>query len=403
MRQPWRWLALVLAAAALLYGAGAIWFGTSVPVHAISRSTLVQTIVASGRVETPRRVDIGSEITAAVADIPVAEGQLVKAGQLLIALNDSEAQATLDQARAAVRQARVRLTQIREVALPLAQQVLRQGEVNLENMQRQHVRLQQLQARGFVGQAQFDEAERNLALADSARQAALLQVATNLASGSDHLAAQAALDLARANWRIAQARLDHAQIRAPLAGTLIARNVERGDVVQPGKVLMVLSPQGPTQLVVQIDEKNLGLLRLGQSAIGSADAYPQQRFHAELAYINPAIDPQRGSVAVKFNVIESPAYLRQDMTVSVDIEVARRFDALALPFAAVHDAAGAAPWVMKVSAGRAVKQRVMLGLRAADKVEIVQGLQAGDAIIAAANVAPGRRVRAQLEPERAVR
>jgi HlyD family secretion protein len=91
------------------------------------------------------------------------------------------------------------------------------------------------------------------------------------------------------------------------------------------------------------------------------------------------------------------------MTVSVDIEVARRFDALALPFDAVREATGAAPWVMKLSAGRAVKQRVVLGLRGADKVEIVQGLQVGDAIIAAANVAPGRRVRARLEPERAVR
>jgi HlyD family secretion protein len=399
VRKPVRWLALVLASAALLYGAILLALGHGVPVHVMARSTLVQTIVASGRVETPLRVDIGSQITAAVADIPVAEGQAVKASQLLIALNDSEARATLDQARAAVAQARARLMQIRAVALPLAQQSLRQGEVNLENMRRQHARVQQLQARGFVGQAQLDEAERNLALADSARQAARLQVDANLARGSDHLAAQAALDLALANERIAVARLAYAQIRAPLAGTLIARNVERGDVVQPGKVLMVLSPLGPTQLVVQIDEKNLGLLCLGQSAIGSADAYPEQRFNATLAYVNPAIDPQRGSVAVKFNVIDSPAYLRQDMTVSVDIEVGRRLDALVLPLGAVRDTGGAAPWVMKVSAGRAVQQRVLLGLRAAGKVEIVGGVQAGDAIITAGAVAAGRRVRAQPESE----
>jgi HlyD family secretion protein len=399
VRKPWRWLALALALAALLYGAILAALGPSVPVHVISRGTLVQTIVASGRVETPLRIDIGSQITAAVAAIPVAEGQSVKAGQLLIAFNDSEAQAALEQARAAVAQARARLTQIGALALPLAQQALRQSEVNLENMRRQHARARQLQARGFLGQAQFDEAERNLALADSARAAALLQVETNLARGSDRLVAQAALDLALANGRIAQARLDYAQIRAPLAGTLIARNVERGDVVQPGKVLMVLSPLGPTQLVVQIDEKNLGLLRLGQSAIGSADAYPERHFNAELAYVNPAIDPQRGSVAVKFNVIDAPAYLRQDMTVSVDIEVARRIDALALPLDAVRDAAGAAPWVMKVSAGRAVQQRVVLGLRGAGKVEIVRGVNAGDAIIAAAAVAPGRRVRVQPEPK----
>jgi HlyD family secretion protein len=403
VRQFGRLLALVIVLAALSYGVIFLWLGPNVPVHVVARSTLLQSVVASGRVETPLRVDIGSQITAAVADIPVLEGQSVKAGQLLIALSDSEAQAALDQALAAVAQAQAHLTQLQEVALPLAQQALRQADVNLDTVRRQHARTQQLQASGFVGQAQFDDARRNLALADSAQQAARLQVAANLARGSDRLAAQAALDQAQANWRIARARLGYALIRAPLDGTLIARNVERGDVVQPGKALMVLSPLGPTQLVVQIDEKNLGLLRLGQAAIGSADAYPQQRFDAELVYINPSIDPQRGSVAVKFNVLAAPAYLRQDMTVSVDIEVARRLDALAVPFDVVHDGAGEAPWVMKIDAGRAMRQGVKLGLRGAGMVEIVHGLQAGDVLIAGAAgaagaISPGRRVRARITP-----
>jgi HlyD family secretion protein len=402
VRQFGRLLALVMALAALSYGVIFFWMGPSVPVHVVARSTLLQSVVASGRVETPLRVDIGSQITATVADIPVAEGQSVKAGQLLIALSDGEADAALDQAHAAVAQAQAHLAQLQEVALPLAQQALRQADVNLDTVRRQHARAQQLQASGFVGQAQLDDAQRNLALADSAQQAARLQVATNLARGSDRLAAQAALNQALANWRSARARLGHALIRAPLDGTLIARNVERGDVVLPGKALMVLSPQGPTQLVVQIDEKNLGLLRLGQKALGSADAYPAQRFDAELVYINPSIDPQRGSVAVKFNVIEAPAYLRQDMTVSVDIEVARRPDALAVPLDVVHDAvhdgAGEAAWVMKVDAGRAVRQGVKLGVRGAGTVEIVHGVQAGDVLIAGAAGVSGRRVRARIEP-----
>ncbi len=58
-------------------------------------------------------------------------------------------------------------------------------------------------------------------------------------------------------------------------------------MVQPGKVLMVLSPSGETQLVLQIDERNLAKLKLGQKALASADAYPAQRFAAELVYINP--------------------------------------------------------------------------------------------------------------------
>ena len=130
----------------------------------------------------------------------------------------------------------------------------------------------------------------------------------------------------------------HPITSAPRDGTLIARNVEVGDVVQPGKVLMRLSPAGLTQLVVDIDEKNLHLLALGQRALASADAYAQQRFTAELSYINPGVNAQTGSVQVKLDVPNPPPKLQQDMTVSVDIEVARHAQALLLPGSVVHDA-----------------------------------------------------------------
>jgi HlyD family secretion protein len=66
-------------------------------------------------------------------------------------------------------------------------------------------------------------------------------------------------------------------ILAPADGVLIGRNVEPGDVVQPGKELMTLAPSGETQILVQVDEKNLAQLRLGQKAIASADAYPREQ------------------------------------------------------------------------------------------------------------------------------
>ena len=138
-------------------------------------------------------------------------------------------------------------------------------------------------------------------------------------------------------------------IRAPADGVLIARDVEPGNVVQPGKELMVLAPAGETQIVVQIDEKNLAQLKLGQKALASADAYPHERFAAELFYINPGIDALRGSVEVKLRVPIRRDYLRQDMTVSVDIEVgAARATRWSRPADAVFDAAGAHPWVLAV-------------------------------------------------------
>lgn len=357
--------AAALALAVLLAGAWAaqpLLFGPQVKVYTVERRELVQTVVATGRVETPLRVDIGSQVTGVIAAIPVAEGQAVRRGQVLIELDRGEAAAAVEQARAAVVQAQARLLQVRQVGGPVAEQALRQAEANLSNARRQYQRNQDLFARGFVGQAALDEAQRSLNVADSQVASARFQARSMGEDGSD---------------------------------VLIAREAERGDVVQPGKVLMVLSPNGRTQLVVDIDEKNIALLRLGQSALASADAYPAQRFGARLAYINPAVDPQRGSVEVKFDVAQPPPYLRQDMTVSVDIEVARRANAVVVPTETLHDSAGSAPWVLKVVGRHLRRQPVVTGATGAGNTEIVAGLQPGDLVApaAGAGLADGSRVR----------
>jgi len=166
-------------------------------------------------------------------------------------------------------------------------------------------------------------------------------------------------------------------------------------VVAPGKTLMVMSPAGKTQLIVQIDEKNMRYLILGQHARVVADAYPGQRFDAELSYINPAADATRGTVEIKLDVPALPDYLRQDMTVSVDIEVARRADALTLSVAAVRDDSGNEPWVMLNDNGQAQRRVVKLGVRGDSMVEILGGLREGDQILPATglSVKEGKRIR----------
>jgi HlyD family secretion protein len=394
-------IGLVVALLGAMYLIVRALLGVEVYAYTVTRSDLVQTVVASGRVETPLRINIGSQITGTVAAIPVAEGQTVKTGQLLIALENSEAKAAEAQARAAVVQAQTRLRQLQEVGLPTAQQNLHQAEINLQNVQRQYDRTKELRKEGFVGQSQLDDAQHNLDLARSQLRTAQLQVATNTARGSDYQMAQSALEQAQANLNMARARLEYTTIEAPVDGTLIARDVERGDVVQPGKALMVLSPSGQTQLILQIDEKNLASLHVGQKAIASADAYPDQRFAAELAFINPAVDPQRGSVEVKLNVPDAPAYLRQDMTVSVDIEVAHRPDAIVVPAIAVHDSNGKAPWVIVVNHGHARWRSVQLGVRGSNLIEVTQGVKPGELVISSntANIANGQRVHASTLPQ----
>ena len=396
-RRRWlvRGIAAVIALSTLGFVLRNVIFGKPVAAVRAERGDIVQTVVASGRIMSPQRVSVGAVITGRVARIPVREGQTVVSGDVLMALDDNDERAAVAQASTAVAQAEAKLRQLRELGLPAAQQSLVQAQANVTQLQRQFERTRELKAKGFISQAALDEAQRNLDVAESQLRSAKLQVQSNSPAGSDSALAQTALAQARASLGAAQAKLDDTVIRAPVDGTLIARAVEPGNVVQPGKELMALAPVGETQVVVQIDEKNLAQLKIGQKALGSADAFPRERFPAELVYINPGIDALRGSIEVKLRVPNPPAYLRQDMTVSVDMEVARRANAVVVPADAVHDANGASPWVLVVDGGRARRRPVELGLKGTGRVEITKGVAPGDNLVPASQqgVSDGQRVR----------
>ena len=394
----WRWWAVsaALAAAVIWYGAIPQFLGPQIPVVRVLRTDLVATVVASGNVAAPYRVNIAAQIVGVVSDVPVAEGQSVKTGDVLIRLDDREAKAAVVLAEGALAQAEARMRQLRELTLPAAEASLTQAQATLVDAQKTFDRAATLNRNGYETRANLDDATRALDIARAQLRNAELVVFTNRPDGSDYVMAETQRRQAQANLETARSRLTYTTITAPRDGVLIARSVERGFVVQPGAVLMVLSPFDDTQLVVQIDEKNLGRLALGQPALASADAFPDQRFPADLVYINPGIDITRASVEVKLHVPTPPAYLRQDMTVSVDIETARRPQTLVLPLAAIRDLGSPTPSVLKLVQGRAVAQPVKLGIIAAGKAEVLDGLTVGDTVLASRSPAiePGARVRA---------
>jgi HlyD family secretion protein len=368
--------------------------GPGVVVDPVIRGNLVQSVVASGHVETPYRVEIGSQITGTVEQVLVQEGERVTMGQPLVAIEASELKAAVLAAEGAVAQAEARMRQLRELTLPAARQALAQAQATLLAAQQTYNRTAALAKSGFATGASLDDAQKNLDIARTQVRSAELQVFTNSPDGSDYVMAETQLNQAKASLDTARTRLGYATIAAPRDGVLISRTVERGSVVQPGKPLMVLAPAGDAQLVLQIDEKNLGLIALGQKALASADAYPGKTFAAELTYINPGIDITRASVEVKLTVPDPPAYLRQDMTVSVDIEVGRRDNALILPLRAIYDGLTGSPWVMIVNGNRSHKQPVKLGLRASTHVEVLEGVAEGDlAIPLTAGIKTGQRIR----------
>lgn len=401
MKFSFRWLsvaiALFLAACVGFFALRPLLFGASVTPYVVTRGNIVQTIVASGRAETPSGVDVGSQIIGTVAKVLVDEGVRVKAGEPLVLLDDRQAKAVRDQAQATLDQAEIRRRQLAELTLPVAEQTMNQMRATLMNAKTQLERVERLATRSVATDATLEEARRAYEVAQSQVRSAELSVRSASPGGSDRLLVDAALAQATAALRIAEAQLRLTTVSSPIDGIVTKRDVEEGAVVQSGRALLHLAPDIPKQLVVQIDERNLSLVRLGQKALASADANPSVTFPAEIAFINSTIDADRGSVEIKLSMPQVPSFLKENMTVSIDIEVARREGGLLLPLEAIRNAASPNPTVLIALNGKAAERAVKLGARGSGKVEILDGVIEGDTVIPAALLAikPGDRVRLQ--------
>jgi HlyD family secretion protein len=396
LKRTWIWW-LVLALAA----AGAVlWFGQrarQVDIVTVERGPIVQSVVATGRVATPAQVAISSQATARIESILVREGDRVRAGQLLAQLRSDEALAALESARAALLEAQGRQRQLETVQRPVAQQQLAQAQSSADALERERVRLLDLVGRGYISQSRADDAQR---LADSARAAlesARAQARALAPDGIETELARVRMSQARANLASATARLDTLRLTAPADGVVLTRSAETGDTAQAGRVLLVLAQSGSTRIIAPVDEKNLRWLSVGQQATALADAFPGEAFPARLSWIAPSVDLQRGTVEVWLEVAKPPAWLRPDMTVSVEMVVARRDSALRLPAWLLREADVASPAnasVMVVSNGRARRQPVSLGMRGIGVVEVREGLSEGDSVITPESGAiDGERVR----------
>ena len=391
-----KWVLALGVVVALGWYLGADYvLGPVVKTDVIKRQNVIQTVVASGQILSPFRVNIGSQVAGVVKAIPVSEGQTVKRGDLLIQLDDTDAHEAVRLAQGVAAQWQAKLQQMTSTTLPMAKETLAQAQATLDSAQADFDRADKLFQQGAGTKVTLDVARKVLAVAQSQLRSAELQVAAASPTGTDYFAAQAQSDQAAASQRSAEAKLTYYQILATRDGTLTTRNVEAGNTVQPGAVLMVLAPSGATQVDMQIDEVNLGLLKLGQNATVSADAYPKQNFTGVVNYISPAVDPQSGSVDVKLAIANPPDYLRQTMTVSVEIEVARRENATVVEAADVHDLSAAKPWVMVVENGRTHRRPIGIGTIGDDAVEVLDGVKPGDVILRgqALGVSDGQRVR----------
>ena len=394
---------IVLAAIVVIIAAAALaWLGLRGPLVTameVRNAPLVRSLQFSARVASLSRVDVGSTVTARVVNVLVADGAMVRQGDVLVQLESSELRAALNQAQASAAQARARLAGLRSTGRTSARAAVMQADATLRAAQAELTRNQQLVAQGFISTARLDDVKRALEVARAQQTSAQAQVLANTDLGTDIVQAQAQLDQTGAAIVTAQARLAQTQVTAPADARVLTRQVEPGQIVQPGKALLSLALAGPIQLVAQVDERFLEQLQVGQSTSVVADAFADQRFTAQVLSIAPAVDAQRGAIEVKFSIDKAPAaFLREDMTLSVEVETARRERALVLPLSALRSQTGSTSATVFIAQnGRAKTRTVRLGLRTLDATEVLEGLAPGDVVLLGGQPKPDRRVRLNMQ------
>lgn len=360
------------------------WQGPVVPSYTLSAMPLVQNVVATGRVATVSRAQVGSEISGVVLQRLVQEGDQVKPGDLLVVLKS-------DELLAQVRQAELALTELASSRRPQAAAELASAKAQLEQASREATRRRNAEA-GILSREEVEQAVEAERVARNNYETARVKAAA-LAAGQVE---EASL---REQLAVAQAQLAKTKIRAAVAGTVLTRDVEPGDLVQPGQTLFTIALTGNTEIRVPLDERNLPQLALQQNATVISDAYPDQSFPARINFIAPSIDPQRGTVEVRLTVNPVPDFLRQDMTVSVNVETAKRTRALAIPNDALSSIKGDKAVVLMVRDGKVQRQQITLGLRGLAMSEVKTGLSEGDQVLADAESSLEDGTRVRLKPQ----
>ncbi len=396
-RRRWvrRAILLALVAGAAVWFTRASWYGVEVRTASPTRGTLVETLVTTARAEVASRHEVAPQIGGRVVTVDVRAGDRVEAGQPVARLDDTDAKAAIARAEAVLAGIAAARADLGTRRGPTTQEALRQARANLAQAERDHTRDKALVASGALTTTELERSALALTLARSRLRAASAEANANRTGGAGDLTLDAQQAEAEAALRSAEAHLARHTLTAPVAGTVLARRAEPGSLAIVGTPLITIAAGSVDRLVAEPDEKFLSRLALGQKAAASADAFPDAPFDAAVSWIAPAVDPRRGTVEIHLALLAPPAHLLPDMTVSVEIALRRKDDALTVPRELVQDLATEAPWVLVARDGRANRQPVTTGLLGPERVEVTSGLGEGDALIVPFRALPaeGAKVR----------
>ncbi|HEY2988150.1 MAG TPA: efflux RND transporter periplasmic adaptor subunit [Candidatus Binatia bacterium] len=407
-RLTWNLHKALFGVGALALVAGALWFWlrpAAVTTAQVTAREIRPAIQGVGTVEAKVVVQLAAKIPGRIVVMSVDHGDVVRAGQTLVQLENSEsraeverAQANLDRAKLAVRAQEAAVLRA-EAALAAAEAVTARMRTNRSLAHANAERWRKLAAADMVARMDLDERVNAADSADAELKSAeaLLQAAAKEIAVQEVALKLAPKDIAAATAALASARARNRDsiITSPIDGYVVSRELETGSAVNPGTPILKLADPRTIWVTVYVDEHEAGPLAVGQAADVTLRSIPDRSFRGAVARIRRESDRVTEQLTVDIAFSERPERLILGEQAEATIRPAAR-KATALPLAAVVQSPnGAGAWT--VVDGRMRFRRARLGaVDPAGWIEVVEGFSVGDDVV----VAPGRLAELKNEGRR---
>lgn len=362
------------APAARPKGAGKAPAPAAVRVVPVESGRLPRAVVLTGTLAADEDVVAAFKVAGRVSEVAVDLGTPVRRGQVLARLDPTDSRIRVAQAEAALRQARAGLGLPPEGADervdPEKTALVREARAVLDEARLSRDRMAQLREKDLVARADLDAAVSRLLVAEGRYQAAVEEVRNR----------QEVLAERRHALALARQQLDDAELRAPIDGAVRERRASVGEYLAAGAPVVALVRVHPLRLRVSVPERDAADVRVGQAVRVRLEGDPVE--HAgRVVRLSPAIQEQNRTLLVEAEVANRQGRIRPGAFARAEIDVAAGRPALLVPASAIVTFAGVEK-VFSVRDGRAVERPVRTGRRSGDRVEILEGLAAGEAVVA---------------------
>jgi HlyD family secretion protein len=388
-------VALVIAAVLLFTGINRRRVVTPVRAEKVARQEIASVISTNGKIEPVNSFEAHAPAPATVNKVLVVEGDHVKAGQLLVKLDDAEARSQAAHALAQLRSAEAALSGIKaggtQEELLTSRADLTKAQAERDGAQRNLQAIQKLQQSGGASPAEFEAAQNRLKKAEADVQ--LLQAKVNGRYSSPEVArVEASAAEARAAYDAAQDLLHHSNVTAPFAGTVYQIPVKAGGYVNGGELLVQVANLEKVRVRAFVDEPEIGRLSIGQKVEIKWDAIPGRTWAGSLTRVPTSVTMvgTRTVGEITSEIDNSDRKLLPNVNVNVSIISARHDNALTVSREAVHDVDGKR-YVYKIEDEKILAQEVQTGLSSLTRVEVLKGIPEGAPIaLGAINAQPLR-------------